>query len=242
MILLRSLLYFAALVVSVVVFGLLIALFGWFLPSSYADSMSNAWGMTNLWLLKWICGLSYRIKGEEYLPDGGSIIMAKHQSTWETIALRGILPPAQSWILKQELMQIPLFGLGLKFAKSIAIDRSAGRKAAIKVVTEGVERLNEGRNVIIFPEGTRTAPGERKKYSIGGGLLAERSGAAVVPIAHNAGNFWRRRDVKKYPGTIDVVVGAPIESDGKKASEIMREVEDWIENTLETLPQGKDRA
>ncbi len=239
MILLRSLLYFAGLVISVVVFGLLIALFGWFLPSSYADTMSNAWGTTNLWLLKWVCGLSYRIKGEEHLPDGGAIIMAKHQSTWETIALRGILPAAQSWILKQELMRIPLFGLGLKFAKSIAIDRSAGRKAAMKVVTEGIERLNEGRNVIIFPEGTRTAPGERKKYSIGGGLLAERSGATVVPIAHNAGIFWRRRDVKKYPGTIDVIVGPPIASEGKKASEIMREVEEWIESTLETLPTEK---
>lgn len=242
MILVRSLVYFAALVISVVVFGLLIAAFGWFLPSRYADTMSNAWGNTNLWLQKWICGLKFRVQGAENLPDTACIVMAKHQSTWETIALRGILPPQQSWILKQELMNIPIFGLGLKFAKSIPIDRSAGRRAAMKVVTDGIDRLNEGRNVIIFPEGTRTAPGERKKYSIGGALLAERSGIVVIPIAHNAGVFWRRRGVKKYPGTIDVVIGPPINSKGKKAGEIMGEVEDWIEGTLEKLPMSISSA
>lgn len=210
MILLRSLVYFVAMVVTVVVFGLLIALLGWMLPGEFSDRMATAWGRVNLALQRWICGLDYRIEGAEHLPDGPCIIMAKHQSTWETIALRGILRPQQSWVLKQELMRIPIFGWGLRFARSIPIDRSAGRKAVFKVVEEGKARLDEGRYVIIFPEGTRTAPGERKKYGMGGGVLAERTGANVIPLAHNAGVYWRRRGVKKYPGTIQVRIGPPI--------------------------------
>lgn len=236
MILLRSLVYFVAMVVTVVIFGLLIALLGWLLPGGFSDRMATTWGRVNLALQRWICGLDYRIEGAENLPDGPCIIMAKHQSTWETIALRGILRPQQSWVLKQELMRIPIFGWGLRFARSIPIDRSAGRKAVFKVVEEGKARLDEGRYVIIFPEGTRTAPGERKKYGMGGGVLAERSGASVIPLAHNAGVYWRRRGVKKYPGTIQVRIGPPIASEGRKAAAIMQDVEDWIEGELEKLP------
>lgn len=240
MILLRSLLYFAAMVVTVVVFGLLIALLGWALPGDFSDRMATTWGRVNLTLQRLICGLDYHVEGTEHLPDGPCIIMAKHQSTWETIGLRGMLRPQQSWVLKQELMRIPIFGWGLRYAKSIPIDRSAGRKAVFKVVEQGKARLAEGRYVIIFPEGTRTAPGQRKKYGMGGGVLAERSGAAVIPIAHNAGIFWRRRGVKKYPGTIQLRIGPAIQSEGRKASEIMQDVEDWIETELEKLPQSID--
>lgn len=241
MILLRSLLYFAAMVISVVVFGLLIGALGWFLPSAYSDRMATTWGKLNLWLQAAICGLRYRIVGAEHLPaQGPCIVMAKHQSTWETIGLRGALRPDQSWVLKKELMNIPIFGWGLRFARSIPIDRSAGRRAVLKVVDDGLERLAENRCVIIFPEGTRTAPGERRKYGVGGAVLAERGGVPVIPIAHNAGVFWRRRGVKKYPGTIDVVIGPAIGSTGRKASAIAKDVEDWIEETQLTLPLKRD--
>ena len=189
---------------------------------------------------KVLCDLGYRLHGAENLPQGPCIVMSKHQSTWETIALRGLLRPQQSWVLKIELTRIPVFGWGLRFARSIAIDRSAGRRAVFMVTEQGIERLAEGRCVIIFPEGTRTAPGERRKYGLGGGVLAERSGFDVVPIAHNAGVFWRRRGVKKYPGTIQVVVGKPIPVNGRKAAEIMRDVEDWIETTQASLPMTRD--
>ena len=225
MILVRSLLYFGLMVLSAGLFGLVIALFGWFLSGDFSDRIASKWGRLNLWLQRVICGLSYRIEGTENLPAGPCIIMAKHQSTWETIGLRGLLPPAQSWILKQELMRLPIFGQGLRASNAIPIERSAGRRAVIKVVKDGTARLREGRWVIIFPEGTRTAPGERQKYGMGGGLLAERSGAQVVPIAHNAGVFWRRRGVKKYPGTIQLIIGPPIETTGRKASEIIAHVE-----------------
>lgn len=235
MILLRSLVYFAAMVASGIVIGLIITLIGRFRPTEFSDRWATRWGNINLRMQALICGLHYRIEGAENLPDGPCIIMSKHQSTWETISLRSILRPQQSWVLKKELMQIPLFGSGLRFVKSIPIDRSAGRRAVLKVVKEGMERLAEGRCVIIFPEGTRTAPGQRRKYGIGGGVLAERSGADVIPIAHNAGVFWRRRGVQKYPGTIQVMVGPAISTDGKKAAEIMREVEEWIEAKQQEL-------
>lgn len=236
MILLRSIVYFVTLVVSGMIFGLLIALIGPLRPVQFTDKMASDWGRLNLRLQRLICGLDYRISGAENLPAGASIVMSKHQSAWETIALRGLLKPQQSWVLKKELMQVPIFGRGLALAKSIPIDRSAGRRAVRKVVEEGSARLAEGRYVIIFPEGTRTAPGERKKYGIGGGVLAERSGAVVIPIAHNAGVYWRRRGVKKYPGTVQVVIGPPIDCQGKRAVEIMQEVESWIESTAQELP------
>jgi len=236
MILLRSLLYFLAMVVSVVVFSLLIVLLGAFLPGSFSDRMATLWGKVNLWLQRIICGLRYQLDGQENLPDGPCILMSKHQSTWETIGLRGILKPEQSWVLKQELMRVPFFGWGLRFTGAIPIDRSAGRRAVLKVVELGSQRLAEGRYVIIFPEGTRTAPGQRKKYGVGGGMLAQRSGAPVIPIAHNAGVFWRRRGVKKYPGTVRVVIGPMIRSEGRKTGEIMQDVESWIEKKQAELP------
>ena len=236
MILLRSLLYFVAMVISVVVFGLLIAVLGRFVRADFSDVVATNWGKFNLWMQQLICGLRYEIHGLENLPKGDPvIIMSKHQSTWETIALRGIFRPQQSWVLKKELLRLPIFGWALSFAKSIPIDRAAGRRAIIEVVKQGIQRLDEGRYVIIFPEGTRTDPGERRKYGIGGGVLAERSGVPVIPVAHNAGVFWRRRGVKKYPGTIQVIIGPAIPSRDKKASRIMAEVEDWIEARQEEL-------
>lgn len=242
MILLRSLVYFATMTITVVMFASLIAVFGGVLGPAFSDRWASRWGRLNLWLQRVICGLGYEIEGLENLPDKACIIMSKHQSTWETISLRAILPPRQSWVLKQELMQIPLFGLGLKFVKSIPIDRSAGRRAVLQVIEEGRQRLEDDRYVIVFPEGTRTAPGQHKKYGIGGALLAERTGVDVIPISHNAGVFWRRRGVKKYPGTIRVVVGPPIPSAGRKAADIIRDVETWIEAQQKKLPMQRDKT
>jgi len=240
MILARSILYFVLMLISVLVFGLAVALFSWLLPAGYADRIATAWGRTNLWLQRVVCGLELHIEGKEHLPEGSAIIMSKHQSTWETISLRGLLAPCQSWVLKQELLNIPIFGWALRRARSIPIDRKAGRRAVIKVVEEGTRHLQDGRLVVIFPEGTRTAPGERRKYGLGGALLAERSGFPVIPIAHNAGVFWRRRGVRKYPGTIQMRVGKPIATQGRKASDIMQEVEGWIEQQMNEIPEKID--
>ncbi len=237
---LRSTLYFLAMVATILVFGLAISTVGLLLPLAARDRLGNAWGRTNLWLMKWICGLDYHLEGAEHIPHEAAIVMSKHQSAWETIALRGILPPNQSWVLKRELMWIPVFGWALASVPTIAIDRKAGRRAIREIVEKGTRLLQQGRIIIIFPEGTRVNPGERHRYGLGGGILAEKSGFPVVPIAHNAGVFWKRRALTKHPGTIQVVVGPPIETQGKTAAQITREVEAWIEGEVAKLPQTPD--
>jgi len=242
MLLIRSLSYFLLMSLSVVMIGLPLALLGWLMPMSWRHAMANAWGLVNLWMQKWVCGLTYTISGMEHIPPGGAILMSKHQSSWETMALRGLMPKTQAWVLKRELMSVPVFGWALAMVHPIAIDRKAGRKALKQIIEQGMARLAEGRNIIIFPEGTRTAPGDHTRYGIGGGMLAEKSQAPVIPIAHNAGVFWARRGIRKHPGTIQVVIGPPISSEGKKAGQIMAEVEAWIEGVQATLPKSLEEA
>ena len=232
----RSLIYFSLFVVNTIAFGLMLSMIGWVVPGSWSNAVANSWAALNSWLLKIICGLSYRISGSENLPESAAIIMSKHQSTWETIALRHIVGGKQAWILKRELLRVPIFGWALASMSSIAIDRKAGRKAIKQIIGQGTNLLNGGYRVMLFPEGTRTAPGKRGRYAMGGAILAEKSGFPVIPIAHNAGNFWRRRDLNKYPGIIDVVIGAPITTKGRHAKEIIREVEAWIESQMDQLP------
>ena len=238
MVTIRSTLYFVTMVLSVVFFGLAMVTVGMLMPLSARDNLSKAWGATNLWLMRLICGLKYEIKGAENLPQQAAVVMAKHQSSWETMALKAIPRKEQSWILKQELMKVPVFGWALRSVPTIAIDRSAGRKAVKQIVEQGKKLLDDGRIIVVFPEGTRTAPGTRKKYGIGGAILAEKSGYPVVPIAHNSGIFWSRRALKKYPGTIQVIVGEPISVSDKSAAEITRQVETWIETEVDKMPSN----
>ncbi len=238
MTLIRSIIFFTFLVLTTTLFAIPIFTVGMLIPYRPRCQIANAWGRVNLWLLSTICGLNYQITGWENLLQRDAIILSKHQSAWETIALRGLLPPEQAWVLKRELLWIPLFGWALAASQAIGIDRSSGRIAMRQVIAKGTERLQQGRLVIIFPEGTRVAPGERKRYGMGGAILAQKSGYPIIPIAHNAGVFWRRRGVRKYPGTIQVVIGPAIETTGKSANEINAQVEEWIESTVATLPQA----
>ncbi|MEJ2060228.1 MAG: lysophospholipid acyltransferase family protein [Gammaproteobacteria bacterium] len=191
----------------------------------------SQWTHFNLWWLGLTCGLRYRVEGQENLPDRAAVVMAKHQSTWETVALQRFLPP-QVWVLKRELLRIPFFGWGLSIVKMIAIDRSAGRGAVEQLVTQGKDRLSQGLWIVIFPEGTRVPPGKRKRYKMGGAVLAVESGAPVVPIAHNAGDFWPKGQFIKKPGTVTVRIGPAIESRDKTPEQLLREVEDWIESQM----------
>lgn len=236
MILIRSLLYQVVLIGSTILFSILVLIAGIARLDGIVNRLGNAWGYTNLWALKFLCGLDYRVRGMEHLPSEPVVLLSKHQSSWETIALRAFLPPNQAWVLKQELTRIPIFGWALMKFKPIPIDRSAGRREITKLIREGTQRLDSGRMVIVFPEGTRVAPGVHHAYGVGGALLAERSGRRVVPIAHNAGVYWGRRSFLKHPGVIDVVIGAPIETQGRKATEINALTEEWIERTVAELP------
>lgn len=227
---LRAVLFWLGMLVSTAVIAPL-SLLTFPLPFVMRYRFIGLWTHFNLWWLRICCGLHYQVEGAEHIPATNAIVMAKHQSAWETLALQRIFGP-QVWVLKRELLWVPLFGWGLALLEPIAIDRKAGRKAVRQVVEQGIRRLRAGRWVVIFPEGTRVAPGERKRYGIGGALLAERSGYPVVPVAHNAGEFWRRRSFIKYPGIIRVVIGTPIASAGRPAADIIAEVEEWIESTM----------
>ena len=162
------------------------------------------------------------------------MILAKHQSAWETMAFQLIFPP-QSYLLKRELLWLPFFGWGLALMSPIAIDRTRGLAALRELVRRGRERLAQGFWVVVFPEGTRVAPGERRKYQLGGALLAEHSGAPVVPVAHNAGLLWPRNAFVKRPGVVTVRIGPVIDSAGRDASSINALAEKWIEEQQETL-------
>jgi 1-acyl-sn-glycerol-3-phosphate acyltransferase len=189
--LLRSILFTTFLFVSTFFYAIAVLLVAW-LPPHRLYVIARSWSLTQLWMLEKLCGLSYTVEGLEHVPEGAHVSMWKHSSAWETIAQASIFPP-QAWVLKRELMWIPMVGWAMHFLKPIAINRSAGATAVNQVVEQGKQRLAEGMWILIFPEGTRVPAGEVRKYGISGALLASRAGCKVVPVAHNAGEFWPRR-------------------------------------------------
>ena len=240
MLLLRSLLFYVGLGISTII-AAPVCLLIYPLPFKLRYSIITRWTVFNLWWLKVTCKLKHRVSGLENIPQGPAIIMCKHQSAWETLALQTIFP-AQAWILKRELLWIPIYGWGLASMQPIAIDRGSTVRAFRQIVEQGRQRLARGIWVVIFPEGTRVAPGAKGEYLPGGGLLAEKSGCPIVPVAHNAGYFWPRNSLIKKPGIIDMVIGPVIPTQGKKAKEIMREVEAWIEDAVAWLPKPETGA
>ena len=239
MIFIRSSIFCLGLVVSTLI-AVPITLILLAVPFPLRFRLVSNWARFNLWWLRVTCNINAEIDGLENIIDQPAIIMCKHQSTWETLVIQLLFPP-QVWILKRELLWIPIYGWGLAAMRPIAIDRSLGVRALKQIVRQGIERLNAGLWVVIFPEGTRIAAGKRQTYHPGGGMLAEKSGYPVIPIAHNAGYLWPRNSFLKWPGTIRMVIGSPIQSRGKKAAQIIHETEDWIETTLVTLPAPTGR-
>ncbi|HHM06071.1 MAG TPA: 1-acyl-sn-glycerol-3-phosphate acyltransferase, partial [Gammaproteobacteria bacterium] len=229
----RSSLFAAGQVGFTVVYALL-SLLTYPLPYGARYRFITSWSRLNLWWLKLTCGLSYQVEGLENLPARPAIVLAKHQSTLETLIFQGIFPP-QTWLLKRELLRIPFFGWGLALLEPIAIDRSAGRAALRQFLETGQERLEAGRWVIVFPEGTRVPPGQTGRYAAGGAALAAHSGCPVLPVAHNAGLYWPRHGFIKRPGTVRVVIGPVIETAGLSAADINRRARDWIERTARAL-------
>jgi len=234
----RSLLFIAGQVTSTLVFAPL-SLLTFPLPYGMRYRFITQWTRFNLWWLKVTCGIDCVVSGREHIPNSNAIILCKHQSAWETLALTCIFPP-QVWVIKRELLWIPFFGWGLAMLEPIAIDRKSGRKAVRQLVEQGRQRLAQGRWVVVFPEGTRVAPGHKKRYGIGGGVLAEQSGYPVVPVAHNAGEYWPRRGFLKYPGTIQVVIGPPIDTRGRSPEQIIAAAEAWIETTVGQISRGRE--
>ena len=178
-----------------------------------------------------IVGLSYEVEGLENLPQEPHIAFWKHASAWETFA-QFLVGPSKVIVLKRELILIPFFGWGLALIGAIPVQRGAGASAVNQVVQHGIKRLRQGLSVLIFPEGTRTAAGETRRYGVGGALLATRAECKVVPIAHDAGYYWPRRGLLKKPGVIRVVVGPPIDATGLEPKEVNERAQAWIEATL----------
>lgn len=230
----RAFLFYVGMALSTIIIAPICCLL-YPLPFKIRFYVATRWTLFNLWWLRITCGLDHHVTGTENIPEGPAIIMCKHQSAWETLVLQLVFP-AQAWVLKRELLWIPVYGWGLAAMRPIAINRGETFRSFRQIVDQGCQRLAEGIWVVIFPEGTRVLPGEKRRYLPGGGLLAEKSGYPVVPVAHNSGYFWPRNSWLKKPGTIEMVIGKPIDSKGKTATEITHEVETWIEESAAQLP------
>ena len=238
MLFIRSLLFVSLHAITAIIFSL-ISLLVWPLPFNWRYKIVSQWAVLNLWLLKIICHIHYEVEGLEKIPDEPCIIMAKHQSTWETLALQAIFPP-QVWVLKRELLWIPFFGWGLASLNPIAIDRGAGRKALSQIIEQGRARLSTGAWIVIFPEGTRIPSGQIGKFGMGGAFLAAKTGCPIVPVAHDGGKAWPRHGFLKYPSVIKLVIGDKITIDEqiKSPSDINKQVYQWMESQMAHL-EGK---
>lgn len=231
---LRSALYLALLVVTVIPYATGTLLWSW-LPQARRFWMATGWTRFALYSGRWICGIRWKVEGRENLPRGPAILLCKHQSAWETLWLPSTMPQRLSFVYKRELHWLPFFGWGLATLGMINIDRSKGQTAFEQVVEQGSAHLRDGWWIAIFPEGTRTPPGSTRRYKTGGARLAVRTGTPVVPIAVNSGELWPRKAFLKTPGLVTVSIGPPIPAAGRDDRELAAEVEAWIETEMRRL-------
>jgi 1-acyl-sn-glycerol-3-phosphate acyltransferase len=242
---LRSMLFLLGYFAVTGLYGTL-ALFLWVLPRHWQHRIIISWTTVVIYWLRITCGVKWQVHGREHLAAcrdrGPLVVLSKHQSTWETLFLQNLFYPT-STILKKELLQIPFFGWGLRALNPIGIDRSNPREALRQVKNEGLQRLQNGGNLLLFPEGTRTRSGERGKYARSGAEIACAAKAPVIPVAVNAGRYWPPGSYLKCPGTVQVVIGEPIDSSGRTSRDLMQSAEEWIEARMMEIdpPPSGDR-
>jgi len=205
------------------------------LPSLPRARVIGGWARFNIWTLRRVCGITCEVTGIEHLPAGPAVIISNHQSAWETLFFQLVFPP-QSYILKAQLLWIPLFGWGLAANRPVAINRARKVRALEQLLRQGAARLDEGRWLVVFPEGTRRPPGAPGKFQAGGALVAAKTGAPIVPVAHNAGLFWPKQAFLKKPGVIRMRIGEAIDSEGQDARELNARAQRWIVEALRELP------
>ncbi len=227
---LRSTLFYLGYGPLVALFSVLACSVGMLLPIRARQTLAT----TGNWLIDyWLritCGVRIRVSGWENIPEGPFVVLSNHQSPWETFYLQRRLRPV-STILKRELLKVPFFGWGLAAVRPIAIDRSNPRQAMRGVMEQGKARLDDGMNVVVYPEGTRMSPGEVGKYARSGAALAVAAGVPIVPMAHNAGHCWPSKHFLKYPGTITLVVAPPLDTHGGDSKILTEEARAWITET-----------
>ena len=235
---LRASLYYLFLIVTVIPYAFL-TLVTAVLPLHWRYRITIGWPRLAIWGAKVFCGLRWKIEGAQHLPDGPAIVLAKHQSAWETLFLPSHLPREVCFVYKRELHRIPFFGWGLALLRMIPIDRARGKEAFEQVVQIGQKRLDEGRWPILFPEGTRIAPGKMGHFKMGGALLASRTNTPILPIALNSGEFWARNSFAKRPGEITVRIGPLIHPDGLTPEELNARVYAWIDEQMKSMPAAR---
>jgi 1-acyl-sn-glycerol-3-phosphate acyltransferase len=229
----RSTIFWIIFLPGILLAATLVSLF-FFMPLWFRIGIIKLWIEITLWTLRIFCGLKFQVEGLENIPENGFIVMSKHSSTWETIALQRFFKP-MVWVVKRELTWIPFFGWALKSVNAVALNRGTGRKAINQLIDESRKRMDQGRILMLFPEGTRVLPLQKKPFKIGGAIVAQRTGYSVLPIAHNAGEFWPRHSWIKWPGTIRIVIGKPIEPTDKTPDKIITEVSDWITSECDKI-------
>ncbi len=229
----RSALFLSLATLLTIPFGILVTL-AIALPMTVRYRIIAIWRRGFMGLCRHVLGIRYRVLGRENIPAEPSVVMAKHQSAWETVGLQEIFPPLV-FVLKRELLRMPFFGWGLAAMKMISIDRAAGKDALKQVFEQGQERLAAGYWVVIFPEGTRVAPGETARFKPGGAHLAVRSGVKVVPVAHDAGEVWGKGALRISPGLITVSIGPAIDPAGKTSTAINHLAAAWIDAEMRRL-------
>jgi len=244
---LRSLFFVVFVFSTGVVFGLVVLPLFW-APQPFLWRFVTNYCRLSLWAGDFFCGMKVVVEGEENLPETASVLMIKHSSALETY---GHVPffPRSTWVIKREILWIPFFGWALQLIfRPIAIDRSSGTRAVKQVIQQGKQKLADGIWVSVFPEGTRMAPGETRKYGVSGAALAKEAGVMIVPVAHNAVDFWQRRELTKRPGTVRFCIGPPVDPSGQSPKETNLIVQAWIENKMleissayqQTAPAGDD--
>jgi len=231
---LRSAFYMVFLVITVIPYAFACLLWAP-LPLDWRYRLTVGWPRLAVWGARIIVGIRWQVKGAEHLPDAPVVVLSKHQSAWETLFFACSLPRQACFVYKRELHRVPFFGWGLALLNMIPIDRANGRDAVAQVVRVGSQRLREGRWPVLFPEGTRIAPGKTGRYRMGGALLAAHSGVPVLPVAHNAGELWRRKAFIKRSGIVTVSFGPLVETAGLDAARINARVQAWIEGEMQRI-------
>lgn len=232
---LRSVLFGLFQLVVTPVYAVLVLLSFW-VPPLPRFRFITGWCGIVLLAARWICGIRHQVIGRENIPprDSPHVVVSKHSSTWETLALNFLFPPL-AFVAKKELLSIPFFGWAFALASPITIDRRAGRDAMQQIAEQGRERIASGFWIVVYPEGTRIKAGTRAHYKTGGARLALALGIPIVPVAHNAGYLWPKGVLGKRPGRVTVSIGPPIRIEGKDMQRLTNEVESWIENEVARL-------
>ncbi|MEJ6003949.1 lysophospholipid acyltransferase family protein [Paucibacter sp. AS339] len=236
----RSLLFVLFLIVTVIPWALAVLLISVFAKGDKVYWSCAGWLRLAIYGARYICGVQWRIQGMENLPTEADrrsavILLSKHQSTWETFAYPALMSHPLAYVFKRELLYVPFFGWAMARMDMIHIDRSKRAQAWNKVAEQGKRLAALGHWVIMFPEGTRIARGQKGEYKTGGSRLAIETGVPVVPIAATSAVCWPRKSFLLRPGVVDISIGQPIASVGREPAELMREVEGWIEAEMRRL-------